>query len=166
MKKPRCCSVRDFRAGLRRLERELVSSLRDETGCCGVGLLQCHVLLELEAAGDLSLKDLENLLGSDKASLSRTVDSLVEAGLVGRRDNPADRRSLAISLTEAGRRKTGEVNLLCDKKYEDVLTRLPAAVRNAALRSVLEIGRALAACRIGGDAGCCGRPSARKGEVV
>lgn len=161
MKKPECCSVRDFRAGLRRLERELVASLRDETGCCGIGLLQCHVLLELDRAEALSLKDLQKLLGTDKASLSRTVDGLVEAGLVGRRDNPADRRSLALSLSEAGRWKTGEINQLFDGKYEDVLTRLPAAVRKTVLRSVLEIGRALAACRIGGDAGCCGRKNER-----
>ena len=39
-----------------------------------------------------------------KPSMTRTVNALVERGLVWRQDDPLDRRSVILSLTEDGRR--------------------------------------------------------------
>jgi len=39
----------------------------------------------------------------DSATLTGIIDRLEAAGLIGRRDNPADRRSIQVYLTERGR---------------------------------------------------------------
>ena len=64
---------------------------------------QFSVLCRLEEAprtpGELA--EIERVA---KPSMTRTVGALVERGLVLRRDDPLDRRSVILSLTEDGRR--------------------------------------------------------------
>lgn len=109
-----------FRASLRQLVRKIDRRLRSEIQCCGVGYLMSHILLELEQSGALSLKQLQENLDVDKATLSRSVDLLVKDGLVSRTENPEDRRSIEIKLSTAGRKQVAELNQLSNAGYRKV----------------------------------------------
>jgi DNA-binding MarR family transcriptional regulator len=69
---------------------------------------QFSVLCRLEAAprtpGELA--EIERVA---KPSMTRTVGALVERGLVLRQDDPLDRRSVILSLTEDGRRSIAAI---------------------------------------------------------
>jgi DNA-binding MarR family transcriptional regulator len=69
---------------------------------------QFSVLCRLEEAprtpGELA--EIERVA---KPSMTRTVGSLVERGLVLRQDDPLDRRSVILSLTEDGRRSLAAI---------------------------------------------------------
>jgi DNA-binding MarR family transcriptional regulator len=128
-------AIADFRRQLRVLEREVVRQLEADTGCCGVTLAQCHTLLEL-AASELSLTGLATALDLDSSTLSRTVDGLVRAGLVGRAEDASDRRSLRLTLTPAGRAKVEYIDGMCNRYYGDLLAGLGEQDRRCVLRAV------------------------------
>ncbi len=41
-------STRSFRANLRTLEREVLRLMGEQVSCCGVSMVQCHCLLEVD----------------------------------------------------------------------------------------------------------------------
>ncbi len=117
--------IRAFRAALRLLVRKISRNLRDDTTCCGVGFLPCHLLLELEGREGVSLRELQDAMATDKAALSRAVDSLVAEKLVTREQNPENRRAVLIALTKAGRAKAAEINDYSDEKYARLFRLIP-----------------------------------------
>jgi len=125
----------EFRRQLRLLEREVVQQLEADTSCCGVSLGQCHALLGL-ADGELSLSGLAAALDLDTSTVSRTVDSLVRAGLVQRAEDAADRRTLRIALTKAGRDKIAMIDATCNGYYEELLGGMAERDRRSVLRAV------------------------------
>ena len=148
---------RRFRRDLRVLEREVARSLASETGCCGVTLAQCHLLLEVGERGSTGITELAAALELDKSTLSRTVDGLCRAGLLSRETDPGNRRHQVIRLTEAGHARTEAIHGLCDRFYSRLLERIPAGKRRAVVEAVALLGRAMqqqrkkpgAACRPG-----------------
>jgi len=54
--------------------------------------------------GERSVGALAESLGSSLPAMSRAVDGLFERGLVGREEDPADRRMKRVRLTAAGRK--------------------------------------------------------------
>jgi DNA-binding MarR family transcriptional regulator len=117
--------IRAFRGQLRQLERQVELNLATQTSCCGVTVAQCHVLLEVEASGEAAIGSLAACLELDASTLSRTVDGLVRAGLIERREDPENRRRQLVRLTPAGREKADFINDSCDRFYRDLLRRLP-----------------------------------------
>jgi len=113
--------VRQLRASLRVLEREVQRMASDQASCCGVSVAQCHALLELEQTGCTSLNGLAERTGLDKSTLSRTVDGLVRAGLVQRSDDPENRRQQVICLSETGVSRVEAINQWCDTWYTEML---------------------------------------------
>src|SRR5665647_2726100 len=71
-----------LRECVRILTRKLGLLEKNEASCCGVSLTQCHVIVELGRAGSISVNYLANMLGLDKSTMSRTINSLVEQDLV------------------------------------------------------------------------------------
>ncbi len=138
------------------LEREVVRQLQSETTCCGVTLAQCHALLEL-ADSELSLTNLSSALDLDTSTLSRTVDGMVKAGLVQRREDAADRRSLRLTLSEAGRARAGTINEMCNRFYAAVLKEMTDADRRSVIRGVRLLADILRRARLAAPAGasCC-----------
>mgnify|MGYP001455585815 CR=1 FL=1 len=67
-----------------------------------VGYQRYLILHCLKYSPELSLKSLARLLGVSVSSLSLVIDSLREEGLVARKENPADRRRVVLTLTPAG----------------------------------------------------------------
>ncbi len=136
--------LREFRGALRDLAHTIGRQLRDDTQCCGLGYLTCHVVLALDAGSGRSLRELEEELGTDKAALSRAVDQLVNAGQVTRKPNPRDRRAVLIALTAAGRRTVREVTAYTDRKYRALFDRLPAGQHGAVIETVRALRSAFA----------------------
>ena len=141
--------TRRLRAAIRVLERELTLDLRSQTDCCGVTAPQCHVLLELDRQGSLTASALAETMGLDKSTLSRTVNSLGEAGLVDRADDPGDGRALRVTLTAGGRRAVRRIDEACDGGYRELLERLPASRRQAILEAAELLGGAMRSSRQG-----------------
>ncbi len=121
---------------MRELEREVELALQSQTECCGVTPAQCHLILAVEESGESSVGELAAALELDASTLSRTVDGLVKAGALSRREDPANRRRQLVGLTEMGREKADTINRLCDRYYEGLLSALPG-------RQVAEIAAAL-----------------------
>lgn len=55
-----------------------------------------------------TLNEVARQVGRGAPAVSRSVDSLVRAGLIDRAQDPDNRRRLALSLTEAGRKQLDE----------------------------------------------------------
>jgi DNA-binding MarR family transcriptional regulator len=149
-----------FRRQLRVLEREVVRQLEADTGCCGVTLAQCHTLLEL-ATAELSLTGVSAALGLDTSTLSRTVDGLVRAGLVDRAEDPADRRSLRLTLTAAGRAKVAFIDETCNRYYAGLLAGMSERDRRCVLRAVGLLAEGMRSRR---GASCCSRTDDRNAQ--
>ncbi len=130
---------------VRQLERVLAREVLNETECCGVSLPQRHVLLEVWRGKEISLVDLAAILGLDTSTLSRTVNSLVNLGLVSRVPNPKDRRYVLISLTKQGRAACDLIERSSDNFYRRVFTFLPKGREEQIIESLIilvdELGR-------------------------
>jgi DNA-binding MarR family transcriptional regulator len=72
-------------------------------GDADVGELEAGALVHLQAWPGCSLGDLAGVVGRSQPATVRLVDRLVARGLV-RRGTGADRRTLALALTDAGAR--------------------------------------------------------------
>ncbi|ARF78925.1 MarR family winged helix-turn-helix transcriptional regulator [Kitasatospora aureofaciens] len=78
----------------------------------GVGTLDraAYLLLDrLERHGPANVKALAEALGVDSSTVTRQVAPLVAAGLVGRVQDPADRRAVRLALTSCGTGRLAEV---------------------------------------------------------
>lgn len=118
-------TIRTFRKLLRRFER-LISHHLKENGCCeGVTLPQCHTLLEIEDLGETTIGRLAKRLGLDKSTVSRTVDDLVNIGLVERVRHPLDRRSTLLKLMNTGREVCKQINTVNDRYFAEVFEKIP-----------------------------------------
>jgi DNA-binding MarR family transcriptional regulator len=148
-------SIREFRKNLRVLEREVGLSMASETGCCGVTLAQCHLLLEAELRGQTSITELASLLELDKSTLSRTVDGMCRAGLLNRDPDPTSRRQQVISLTEKGREKAASINRLCDASYTRLFDFIPPDKRHAVVESAAALAEAMRQMRKNPESPCC-----------
>jgi DNA-binding MarR family transcriptional regulator len=67
-----------------------------------LSLSQVNTLFYLHHRGPGSVNDLAEHLGVTKAAVSQLLDPLIASGLAQRSENPADRRSKLIALTEKG----------------------------------------------------------------
>jgi DNA-binding MarR family transcriptional regulator len=66
-------------------------------------LPQLATLLLLDEEGELTIKQVTEILGRSISATSRLLDQLVERGMVSRREDEHDRRSKRIAITEKGR---------------------------------------------------------------
>jgi DNA-binding MarR family transcriptional regulator len=128
--------IRFLREKLRLLEREMNDPFGRDGGCCGLTLAQCHTLLEVGTSGEVSLVDLASRFGLDTSTLSRMIQGLVVLGLVSRLTNEKDRRYVAISLTEQGRKLFEQIETMFNTYYSDVLELIPSEKMDAVIESI------------------------------
>jgi DNA-binding MarR family transcriptional regulator len=64
---------------------------------------QVKALFHLQEQPELAVKEIASRLGMSLAAVSRSVDGLVQRGLVARRESESDRRSRQIALLPQGR---------------------------------------------------------------
>lgn len=147
-------AIHTLRKDLRLLEREIELTLSSQTGCCGVTVAQCHLLLEVEQQGRTSVTELAGQFELDKSTLSRSVDGLCRAGLLHRETDPGSRRQQVIGLTAEGRKKAASINGLCDSFYTRLLESIPEKKRRALMESVALLGEAMRSIRREGGNPC------------
>jgi MarR family transcriptional regulator for hemolysin len=147
-------AVGDFRRDLRGLERELMRQLEGETACRGVTLAQCHALLELSFS-ELSLSGLAAAVDLDTSTLSRTVEGLVKAGLVKRTQDLADRRSVRLVLSAAGRAKVATIDEMCNRYYTELFEQLGEKDQRCVIRAVSLLAHLMRSRRCAGSRNGC-----------
>jgi len=79
---------------------------------------------------------LAQAINADKSRIIGVLDDLQERGLIQRRPDVADRRVHLLSLTPAGDRLRRSVETAIRRGEDEVLSALPAADREAFLRSL------------------------------
>ena len=103
-------------------------------------LTQVKALIAL-AAAELTVKDLAERLGLSLPGTSRAVDVLVARGLVGRREDTADRRMKRLRCTDAGRdalRRLDEARLAGIAQFTATLPPDRRERLSSALRPILD----------------------------
>ncbi len=97
-----------------------------------------------------SVKALAELLGVSLPTMSRAVDGLFERGLVGRQEDPEDRRLKRVRVTDAGRavpRALNDARLSALQELISALGDEEAAALEHALSLILERRSEIAAYR-------------------
>jgi DNA-binding MarR family transcriptional regulator len=133
-----------FRKKLREIERAVGLRDRIESVCCGVSLAQCHAMVEIGLAGQMNIKELSFALGLDKSTLSRTVDGLVNGGLVERNLNPNDRRNVSIRLTQKGKIACDRINSTWNGLCAELFNKMPSEKRSEILDVITLVADAFA----------------------
>ncbi|MDH3236894.1 MAG: MarR family transcriptional regulator [Alphaproteobacteria bacterium] len=87
---------------LSRLQAEMHSQLERRLAAHGVTAAQWGVLIGLHEGASQTVRGLAAFLSVDGGAVTRLIDRLEGKGLVQRRVDRTDRRSVILSLTEAG----------------------------------------------------------------
>src|SRR3972149_4643922 len=90
----------------------------------GVSMTHLHILSMLEHHGDLTMSHLADLLGVSYSNATGVIDRVEERGLVERVRDTVDRRVVIVRLTDQGRDRLGDVQLLKEDLLQKVLQRL------------------------------------------
>jgi len=125
-----------FREIVRTCVRKLGLLQKADASCCGITVAQCHTLVEIGKSTCLSLNQLSELLTLDKSTMSRTVDNLVNAGLVVRQIDKEDRRYMKITLTAQGNEMVEVINSNMEKYFERILHSIPEEKRGLVMEAL------------------------------
>jgi len=86
---------------------------------------QLRVMFLLSFKGTSSPGEVAAAFGVPRANVTSTINRLVEKGLVSRRENPVDRRSYILSLTDAGHEQVEQLRAMGAARIKEVLERMP-----------------------------------------
>jgi DNA-binding MarR family transcriptional regulator len=135
----------DAWAAVLRLHATMVPVLdRELQAACGMSIAWYDLLLKLYRAPDgrLSMNQLGDASVLSRSRVSRLVDEMVQAGIVTREANPADKRSSFATLTDEGRarfRVAAPVHVAgIEKHFSAYMTDAEAGLIAGALTRVLE----------------------------
>lgn len=96
-----------------------------------VSLPQLRVLVLVATRGPLNLAAVADALGVHPSNATRTVERLVVAGFVDRRDAADDRRNVRLTLTKKGQRLVDSVFERRRAAIAQVVDRMPESKRRA-----------------------------------
>jgi DNA-binding MarR family transcriptional regulator len=132
---------------LRELTRLLVRNLgfldKSEASCCGTTIGQCHSIIEIGAAQEISLNELADILKLDNSTISRTVNNLVEQQLVVREIDPQDRRYIKIKLTGKGWIVYKSIENNMDVYFASLLKDIPEEKHEQVIESLMLLVKAM-----------------------
>ena len=114
-----------------------------KTFCYDCTYAQCHVIWETAQENKISVNELAARLNISKSAVSRTVDDLVNKGLLERKPNPNDRRYVDIELTEKGQQTFREIEQNSRRYFEAVLEIIPENKRAITLKGIQTFSTAL-----------------------
>ncbi|MFE4758186.1 MarR family winged helix-turn-helix transcriptional regulator [Streptomyces mirabilis] len=114
---------------------------------------QALVMRKLWERGGMRQVDLAELVGSDPATMTRTVKRLERAGLVCRIPSPTDKRSVIVEPTAAGRELRHKVESTRTDLEHQLTNGLSEAARAEVLAVLERLERNLAP-GVGDDADC------------
>ncbi|CAM4003758.1 MarR family winged helix-turn-helix transcriptional regulator [Cohnella lubricantis] len=109
---------------------------KDGAQCCGISVIQSHVLYELGRRANMSLNDLSAVLSVDNSTLSRQVQQLVEGDYVSRSPDPKDRRYVVLNLTPAGEEQSQVIAAAMEDYIEELFQHIPVDKRDQVLESL------------------------------
>ncbi len=119
---------------LRRLSDEVHHSFERQLARHGVTVAQWNVLVAVYHGQATTTAEASRLIGIDAGAVSRLVDRLAAKGLMTRHADPASRRSLRLSLTEAGRALVPALIQIADGNDAAYFGMLPPGERDALIR--------------------------------
>jgi DNA-binding MarR family transcriptional regulator len=132
---------------LRELTRLLVRNLgfldKSEASCCGTTIGQCHSIIEIGAAQEISLNELADILKLDNSTLSRSVNNLVEQQLVIRDIDPRDRRYIKLKLTGKGWIVYKSIEKNMDIYFASLLRDIPKEKHDQIIESLMLLVKAM-----------------------
>jgi DNA-binding MarR family transcriptional regulator len=108
---------------------------------------QVELLLLVRADPEISGKEAARRLGTAPNTVSTLVGDLVDAGLLDRERDPADRRVVRLRLTEAARARMADHARHRTALLTDALATLDSAARDAVLAAVPHLDALLTALR-------------------
>jgi DNA-binding MarR family transcriptional regulator len=123
-------------AVITRLRRALRTSIRSEYPWEALPMARVELLLRLRERGGVRVGELAQGLRLAPNTVSNVVQQLVEAGLVARTPDPADRRASLVRITDAGREQLAGWERAHERRIGGALDQLGEADR-AAIRQAL-----------------------------
>jgi DNA-binding MarR family transcriptional regulator len=125
-----------YRIGMLRrlLDRYSGPRLTEQSGLL---VAEWRVLTHLYSASPMTASDLRRRNHADRAEVSRACASLIDKGLIGRRDDPNDARSGLLFITAAGTRMHDKIIPL-RRALENELRGVLSAGEVAALRTITD----------------------------
>ncbi|MGI6169596.1 MAG: MarR family winged helix-turn-helix transcriptional regulator [Christensenellales bacterium] len=109
---------------LSNFRREISRSLDTSTLNLSINKTQKQVLMAILRTTENNMTDLSEQIGLEKSTLTRTVDSLIEEGLVTRSSGIQDRRTITCALTERGQAIANQLDQLMRGHLESILSGL------------------------------------------
>jgi DNA-binding MarR family transcriptional regulator len=103
---------------------------------------QLRVLVMIASRGPQNLASVAQALGVHPSNATRRCDKLVDAGLVHRSEDPADRRNLVLQLTPSGRHVVQQMTEHRRAAIEGVLAKMPAELRGDLVPALLAFAQA------------------------
>jgi len=105
-----------------------------------LGIAHVAVMGLLAERGDLSQRQLIELMDADKSTMVYLIDQLEKQALAERRDNPEDLRAYAVHLTDLGRKRLAEAGEIVRRVEDGLLAPLSASERKTLDALLLRIG--------------------------
>lgn len=99
------------------------------TAGSGLRLTDWRIIVSLVERPGLTAREITQRWGMEKMAVNRAVRRLEEQGHVVVAPDPADRRRLALTLTESGRRLYREVEPAATRRYREITRALTAEER-------------------------------------
>lgn len=126
-------------AALRKATRRITQLYDAVLAPCGLSVSQRSVLIHIKRASSPTMTELAHAMVLDRSALARNIKPLARAGYLVQCRDPLDRRSRRVELTEAGRAKLAESNLLwqvAQRRFEEVYGPERAATLRVALAEI------------------------------
>jgi DNA-binding MarR family transcriptional regulator len=125
---------------------------RDAMTSCGLSVAQCYSLDAIGTQGQLTLNELAESLYITPSTASRTIEELVRKGLAERRQDPADRRAVCLTLTPPGRALFEALRQHLVQRQLAILQQIDPSSRRDVLTALQKLSQAIK------DPACCAVP--------
>jgi MarR family transcriptional regulator, 2-MHQ and catechol-resistance regulon repressor len=125
---------------------------RDAMTACGLSVSQCYSLDAIGTREQLTLNELAESLYITPSTASRTVEELVRKGLAERRQDPADRRAVCLTLTPQGRALFEALRQHLMQRQLAILQQIDPSSRRDVLTALQKLSQAIK------DPACCAIP--------
>lgn len=155
--------VEPLRQASRQLIRQL-GFLGDGQASLGVTHSQCHAMIELGKSGELTAKELAELLHLDKSTMSRALAGLIRGGFIAPRANAGDRRQKPLALTAKGKKKLDATHERANDEVQAALSLLDDTERAEVVRGMSLYAKALSRARAARELEL--RPIEKKDDVA
>lgn len=129
-------SIQRFREYTRQLECHLGNMNQADCCCCGVSQTQCFLIVEIGRKPGISVKELAEILRTDKSSISRSVEELVQKEFVERKPSREDRRYVELRLLQKGQERFEKIEHDMYIKFKEVWDRIPAEKHTQVLEAL------------------------------